>query len=99
MICAAAAGVPHRRARPSVVHEARARTTVPVFLLVTPLMPFRSSFVFAGLVLVASAAKLVADYPVASHRHLADPAAMVHDGRVYIYCSNDDDSPLEGGYD
>ena len=40
-----------------------------------------------------------ADYPVASHRHLADPAAMVHEGRVYIYCSNDDDSPLEGGYD
>lgn len=24
---------------------------------------------------------------------------MVHEGRVYVYCSNDDDSPLDGGYD
>ncbi|RYX80201.1 carbohydrate-binding protein [bacterium] len=39
-----------------------------------------------------------ADYPIASHRYLADPGALVHDGRVYLYCSNDDDNPVEGGY-
>ena len=40
-----------------------------------------------------------ADYPIASHRFLADPGAMVHDGRVYLYCSNDDDNPPdEEGY-
>ncbi|MDQ5980867.1 MAG: arabinoxylan arabinofuranohydrolase [Verrucomicrobiota bacterium] len=41
---------------------------------------------------------LRADYPIASHRHLADPGSLVHEGRVYLYCSNDNDSPLGGGY-
>ena len=39
-----------------------------------------------------------ADYPIASHRYLADPGAMVYNGRVYLYCSNDDDNPVTGGY-
>ncbi|MAT69891.1 MAG: sugar-binding protein [Planctomycetaceae bacterium] len=39
-----------------------------------------------------------ADYPVMSHRYLADPTSLVVDDRVYIYCSNDDESPVEGGY-
>ncbi|MBP1676498.1 MAG: family 43 glycosylhydrolase [Bacteroidetes bacterium] len=34
-----------------------------------------------------------ADYPIASHRYLADPGALVYNGRVYLYCSNDDDNP------
>ncbi len=34
-----------------------------------------------------------ADYPVASHRFLADPASLVYNGRVYLYCSNDDENP------
>jgi arabinoxylan arabinofuranohydrolase len=33
-----------------------------------------------------------ADYPVASHRYLADPGALVQNGRLYVYCSNDDDN-------
>lgn len=37
-----------------------------------------------------------ADYPVASHRFLADPGALVYNGRVYLYCSNDDDNPIDG---
>ncbi|WP_437673994.1 glycoside hydrolase family 43 protein [Sorangium sp. So ce131] len=41
----------------------------------------------------------LADYPIASHRYLADPASLVHDGRVYLYCSNDDDSVKEDGSD
>ncbi|MBB3206221.1 arabinoxylan arabinofuranohydrolase [Rhodopirellula rubra] len=39
-----------------------------------------------------------ADYPIASHRYLADPSSLVTSDRVYIYCSNDDESPLRGGY-
>lgn len=41
---------------------------------------------------------LRADYPIASHRYLADPTALVHNGRVYLYCSNDDENTVEGGY-
>ncbi|MBN2163406.1 MAG: family 43 glycosylhydrolase [Pontiellaceae bacterium] len=40
----------------------------------------------------------LADYPIASHRYLADPSVLVTKDRVYVYCSNDDESPLEGGY-
>jgi len=29
---------------------------------------------------------------------LADPGALVSNGRLYLYNSNDDDSPVEGGY-
>jgi arabinoxylan arabinofuranohydrolase len=47
---------------------------------------------------LAACATAFADYPVMSHRYLADPAAMVHEGRVYVYCSNDDENPTGGGY-
>jgi arabinoxylan arabinofuranohydrolase len=39
-----------------------------------------------------------ADYPIASNRYLADPSALVTKDRVYVYCSDDDESPVEGGY-
>ena len=53
--------------------------------------------VFVGL---ASAAAIVrADAPIVSHRYLADPTAMVHEGRVYLYCSNDDENATAGGYE
>ena len=42
--------------------------------------------------------RLMADYPVASHRYLADPSPLVTKDRVYIYCSDDDASPVQGGY-
>jgi arabinoxylan arabinofuranohydrolase len=48
--------------------------------------------------LLAFAPQTKADYPIASHRYLADPTSVVTENRVYIYCSNDDESPLEGGY-
>ncbi|WP_437738310.1 glycoside hydrolase family 43 protein [Sorangium sp. So ce1335] len=41
----------------------------------------------------------LADYPIASHRYLADPASLVYDGRVYLYCSNDDDNVKADGSD
>jgi arabinoxylan arabinofuranohydrolase len=51
----------------------------------------QSSLVVGALVLLASAG-VSADYPVMSHRLLADPASLVHGGRVYLYMSNDDDN-------
>jgi arabinoxylan arabinofuranohydrolase len=42
--------------------------------------------------------RLAADYPIVSHRYLADPSSLVTSDRVYIYCSNDDESPVEGSY-
>ena len=53
---------------------------------------------FLMLALLATATRMFADYPIASHRYLADPGAMVYNGRVYLYCSNDDDNPVGGGY-
>jgi arabinoxylan arabinofuranohydrolase len=46
----------------------------------------------------AFAPRLMADYPIASQRYLADPSPLVAKDRVYIYCSDDDESPVEGGY-
>ena len=57
---------------------------------------FLMSMGFAAL--VASAPELLADYPIASHRYLADPSILVTKDRVYVYCSNDDESPVGGSY-
>lgn len=40
-----------------------------------------------------------ADFPIASHRFLADPASLVHDGRLYLYASNDDDNDSDDAYE
>jgi arabinoxylan arabinofuranohydrolase len=50
------------------------------------------------LAATAFAPRLMADYPVMSHRYLADPSSLVTKDRVYIYCSDDDESPVEGGF-
>jgi arabinoxylan arabinofuranohydrolase len=47
---------------------------------------------------LAAAPRLRADYPIVSHRYLADPSSLVTKDRVYIYCSNDDESPVGGSY-
>lgn len=52
----------------------------------------------AAAALLALAPRLTADYPIASHRYLADPTPLVTKDRVYIYCSNDDESPVKGSY-
>lgn len=49
-------------------------------------------------VLSLFAPRVLADYPIASHRYLADPTSLVTKDRVYVYCSNDDESPVEGSY-
>ena len=51
---------------------------------------FKLSLVF--FLLLMSAKNSVADDHIASHRHLADPATLVYNGRVYLYASNDDDN-------
>ncbi|MDZ7723878.1 MAG: family 43 glycosylhydrolase [candidate division KSB1 bacterium] len=56
-------------------------------------MKIISLFVVIGLTSYA-----FSDYPIVSHRHLADPGALVYNGRVYIYCSNDDDNTEDDGY-
>jgi arabinoxylan arabinofuranohydrolase len=48
--------------------------------------------------LVAFAPSLRADHPIVSNRYLADPSPLVTKDRVYIYCSNDDESPVGGSY-
>lgn len=50
-------------------------------------------FVLLIFVLLGFSQYAVADYPIVSHRYLADPGAFVYKGRVYIYCSNDDENP------
>ncbi|MBK8476022.1 MAG: carbohydrate-binding protein [Opitutaceae bacterium] len=50
------------------------------------------------LLTLAGTPRIIADYPIVAHRYLADPGALVHDGRVYLYCSNDDDNPTAGDY-
>ncbi len=57
---------------------------------------FRKLLVLA--VGVGFTAQSQADYPIVSHRYLADPSVLVTEERVYVYCSNDDESPLQGGY-
>lgn len=38
---------------------------------------------------------MYADYPIVSHRYLADPGALWYNGRLYVYCSNDDENTTE----
>ena len=54
--------------------------------------------VFLTMILAAFTLQAFADYPIVSYRYLADPGALVYNGRVYLYCSNDDENPVEGGY-
>lgn len=62
-----------------------------------PVADLLGSAVALALVCLASSSAL-ADYPIASHRYLADPGSLVYDGRVYLYASNDDDNDVGGGY-
>ena len=59
---------------------------------------FTKALLLSSLLLLATVPWLRADYPIAPHRYLADPSPLVTEDRVYIYCSNDDESPLEGSY-
>jgi arabinoxylan arabinofuranohydrolase len=49
-------------------------------------------------VVLLSSPRAMADYPLMSHRYLADPGSIVYNGQVYLYMSNDDDNDVAGGY-
>jgi len=55
---------------------------------------YQPRLLLAGLLLASGVASVPAraDYPIASHRYLADPGSLVFNGRVYLYNSNDDDN-------
>ncbi|WP_347840153.1 glycoside hydrolase family 43 protein [uncultured Draconibacterium sp.] len=59
---------------------------------------FRRFLIISLLLLVGFENIVNADNPIVSHRYLADPGALVYNGHVYLYCSNDDQNPYEGGY-
>lgn len=61
-------------------------------------MNIRRLLPLTSLLAVVAPAMLKADSPLAAHRYLADPSSLVTKDRVYIYCSNDDESPVEGSY-
>ena len=48
------------------------------------------SVLFSGLILAPGAASLRATNPIITDVLTADPAAMVHDGTVYLYTSHDE---------
>jgi arabinoxylan arabinofuranohydrolase len=50
------------------------------------------------LAVLAPSPRAYADYPIASHRYLADPGVLIRDDRIYLYASNDDDNAVGGGY-
>ncbi|WP_258098942.1 family 43 glycosylhydrolase [Marinoscillum pacificum] len=52
-----------------------------------------------SIFLIGLTQNLKADYPVVSHRYLADPASLVYNGRVYLFCSNDNDNSATGNGD
>src|SRR5665647_3233994 len=50
-------------------------------------------FTVLFFILIGFSQYALADYPIVSHRHLADSGSLVYNGRVYLYCSNDDENP------
>ena len=50
----------------------------------------------AGAIWLFGLAALQADYPIMAHRHAADPSALVHGQRLYLYASNDDENGTNG---
>lgn len=47
-------------------------------------------------IILIGLSNVFADYPIVGYRYIADPGAIVHNGRVYVYCSNDDDNEPSG---
>jgi len=57
-----------------------------------------------GTALVAAVAAMLtataarADNPIVTHIYTADPAALVHDGRMYVYTGRDEASPTQNNF-
>jgi len=48
------------------------------------------------LISLSFASQLFADYPIVGYSYLADPGAIWYNGRLYVYCSNDNENPIGG---
>jgi arabinoxylan arabinofuranohydrolase len=67
--------------------------------ITTPVSGFASIFPWLALVTTVSllgAFSTRADYPIVSQRYAADPTGVEFNGRLYLYCSNDDDNGTNG---
>ncbi|MGC4814440.1 family 43 glycosylhydrolase [Micromonospora sp. DT228] len=67
----------------------RTRTTTPTTRRLRRAIAWLASLVCVVALVPASAAK--ADNPIVQHVYTADPAPMVHNGRVYLYTGHDED--------
>src|ERR1043165_6689436 len=50
----------------------------------------------ATLLLLFAVSGTRADYPIVSQHYAADPMGVEFNGRLYLYCSNDDDNGTNG---
>src|ERR1051326_4390994 len=50
----------------------------------------------ATIALLFASSSARADYPIVSQRYAADPTGVEFNGRLYLYCSNDDDNGTNG---
>jgi len=50
----------------------------------------------AATLTLAALPHVWADYPIVPHHYAADPAAVEFNGRLYVYCSNDDENGTNG---
>jgi O-Glycosyl hydrolase len=65
----------------------------------TSVSGFASIFPWLALVttvLLLGAVSTRADYPIVSQRYAADPTGVEFNGRLFLYCSNDDDNGTNG---
>ncbi len=56
----------------------------------------RLTRIFLYLIALGTVNTAFADYPIVGYSYLADPGAIWHEGRLYVYCSNDNENP-DGG--
>ena len=67
--------------------------------ITTSVSAFASRFLWLALVTTVSllgSSSTRADYPIVSQRYAADPTGVEFNGRLYLYCSNDDDNGTNG---
>ncbi|MBN1974492.1 MAG: carbohydrate-binding protein [Sedimentisphaerales bacterium] len=56
------------------------------------------TIIFIIIISFTYASQIRADYPVMSQHYAADPTAIEWDGRLYVYCSNDQENTENSGY-
>lgn len=64
---------------------------------VVNVMLFTMVWIFAGLIFSVGIVKAV--NPIITDKYTADPATIVYNGTVYLYCGHDQAAPRRNGYD